>query len=84
MAAPRRTLYPDIEPYNSGMLPIPGSVHTIYWEECGNAHGKPVVFVHGGPGGGSSPPVRECEGSAAGNTARRSRDLSCALASWRV
>ncbi len=48
----RRTLYPDIEPYRTGMLPV-SKLHTIYYEESGNPRGKPVVFVHGGPGGGT-------------------------------
>ena len=47
----RRTLYPEIEPNASGMLPV-SSLHTLYHEECGNPQGKPVVFLHGGPGGG--------------------------------
>ncbi|MGI5120626.1 prolyl aminopeptidase [Marinactinospora thermotolerans] len=46
-----RTLYPPIEPYDSGMLDV-GDGHRIYWELCGNPAGKPVVFLHGGPGGG--------------------------------
>jgi proline iminopeptidase len=46
-----RALYPSIEPYNSGMLRV-SAEHEIYYEECGNPKGKPVVFVHGGPGGG--------------------------------
>lgn len=46
-----RTLYPEIEPHRTGMLPV-GNNHTLYWEECGNPAGKPVVFLHGGPGGG--------------------------------
>jgi proline iminopeptidase len=50
-AAGRRTLYPAIQPYNSGMLRVSG-VHEIYYEECGNPNGKPAVFVHGGPGAG--------------------------------
>ncbi len=47
----RRTLYPEIEPGASGMLPV-SALHTLYYEECGNPQGKPVVFLHGGPGGG--------------------------------
>ena len=35
-----------------------GDGQQIYWEECGNPDGKPVVFLHGGPGGGCSPGVR--------------------------
>jgi len=34
------------------------SIHSVYWESCGNPNGKPVVFVHGGPGGGTSPATR--------------------------
>ena len=47
-------LYPEIEPYVQGMLPV-GDGNEIYWEECGNPEGKPVIFLHGGPGSGSSP-----------------------------
>ncbi len=50
--ASRRTLYPEIEPYDRGTLRV-SNVHTIYYEQSGNPKGKPVVFVHGGPGGGS-------------------------------
>ena len=46
-----RTLYPEIEPYNSGMLRV-SDIHEIYFEECGNPDGKPVVYLHGGPGAG--------------------------------
>jgi proline iminopeptidase len=53
----RRTLYPQIEPYERGMLDV-GDGHSLYWEQCGNPHGKPVVFLHGGPGGGSGPDHR--------------------------
>jgi len=53
----RRTLYPPIEPYESGMLDV-GDGHRLYWELSGNPDGKPVVFLHGGPGGGSSPDHR--------------------------
>ena len=45
-------LYPAIKPYHSGMLRV-SPVHEIYYEECGNPEGKPAVFLHGGPGGGS-------------------------------
>lgn len=47
-------LYPHLEPHDSGMLAVSG-VHRVYWEACGNPRGVPVVFVHGGPGGGCSP-----------------------------
>jgi proline iminopeptidase len=53
-ATRRRGLYPEIEPYESGMLDV-GDGHSLYWELSGNPNGKPVVFLHGGPGGGSSP-----------------------------
>ncbi len=46
-----RTLYPPIEPFSHGMLDVEDDNH-LYYEECGNPDGKPVVFVHGGPGGG--------------------------------
>ena len=57
MSAPRRTLYPEIEPYDRGMLKV-SALHTLYYEQCGNPQGKPVVFVHGGPGGGTNPKCR--------------------------
>jgi proline iminopeptidase len=47
-------LYPPIEPYDSGMLDV-GDGNRVYWEVCGNPNGKPALFVHGGPGGGSMP-----------------------------
>ena len=53
----RRTLYPEIQPYQTGMLDV-GDGHRLYWELSGNPQGKPVVFLHGGPGGGSSPEHR--------------------------
>jgi proline iminopeptidase len=53
----RRTFYPDIQPFRSGYLSV-GSGHSIYFEESGNPNGKPVVFLHGGPGGGTSPKQR--------------------------
>ncbi|KAA0153634.1 hypothetical protein FNF27_06785 [Cafeteria roenbergensis] len=49
----RREMYPAMEPFNSGMLKV-SDVHSIYYEESGNKAGKPAVFVHGGPGGGTS------------------------------
>ena len=51
-------LFPPIEPYRSGMLPV-DDLHTLYWEESGNPDGVPVVYVHGGPGAGSSPEKRQ-------------------------
>ena len=47
----RRSLYPAIDPYDSGLLPV-SPLHTLYYEQCGNPKGKPVVFLHGGPGAG--------------------------------
>jgi proline iminopeptidase len=52
-----RSFYPEIEPYDSGMLDV-GDGQSIYWETSGNPNGKPAVFLHGGPGGGSSPAHR--------------------------
>ena len=57
MQGERRRLYPPIEPYATGRLGVSGP-HEIYHEESGNAQGQPVVFLHGGPGGGSDPKVR--------------------------
>jgi proline iminopeptidase len=53
----RRTLYPEFQPYETGHLDV-GDGHRLYWELSGNPDGKPVVFLHGGPGGGSSPEHR--------------------------
>jgi proline iminopeptidase len=52
-----RSFYPEIEPYDHGMLDV-GDGHHVYWELCGNPNGKPVVFLHGGPGGGCTPTQR--------------------------
>lgn len=46
-----KSLFPSIEPYNTFKLKV-GDIHTIYVEEVGNPQGRPIVFVHGGPGGG--------------------------------
>ncbi|EYF08470.1 prolyl aminopeptidase [Chondromyces apiculatus] len=53
----RRTLYPEIEPNRVGRLRV-SDLHEIYYEESGNPKGKPVIFVHGGPGGGTEPKQR--------------------------
>ena len=50
-------LYPQLEINKSGFIQV-SSIHNIYWEESGNPQGKPVVFVHGGPGGGVSAETR--------------------------
>lgn len=47
------TLYPDIKPFRSRYLQV-DELHSLYVEECGNPDGIPIVFVHGGPGGGCS------------------------------
>ena len=52
-----RELYPEIEPFESGMLDV-GEGHSLYWERCGTRGAKPAVFLHGGPGGGISPAHR--------------------------
>ena len=52
------TLYPAIEPYNEFKLNVT-DLHTIHVEESGNPEGKPVVFLHGGPGGGIEPIYRQ-------------------------
>lgn len=49
----RHDLYPEIEPYESGMLAL-GAGHEMYWEQCGNPDGEPIVFLHGGPGAGAA------------------------------
>lgn len=50
--SPLRSLYPPIEPFNTGRLRV-SALHELYFEESGNPKGKPVVFVHGGPGSGT-------------------------------
>jgi proline iminopeptidase len=47
-------LYPAIEPYAHGMLEV-GDGNCVYWESCGNPHGKPAIVLHGGPGSGCTP-----------------------------
>ncbi len=53
----RQDLFPPIEPYATGMLKL-DSIHTMYWEQSGNPAGMPAVFLHGGPGAGSTPTHR--------------------------
>lgn len=50
-------LYPEIEPFNIGLLKV-SNFHEVYFEECGNPDGVPVVFLHGGPGSGCNPTQR--------------------------
>lgn len=52
-----RTLYPHIEPFETGMLDV-GEGHSLYWERVGTKGAKPAVMLHGGPGGGISPSHR--------------------------
>src|SRR5260370_1120046 len=47
-------LYPEIEPYEQGFLEVDNG-NRVYWETCGNPHGKPAVVLHGGPGSGCIP-----------------------------
>lgn len=58
MTAPRPILYPPLQPYRRGRLAV-DALHTLPWEESGNPRGIPVVFLHGGPGGGTSPRHRQ-------------------------
>lgn len=52
-----RDFYPEIEPFMSDMLKV-SDLHEIYFEQVGNPQGQPVVFLHGGPGGGINPDHR--------------------------
>ncbi|CAN1141568.1 Proline iminopeptidase [Linum perenne] len=52
-----RSLYPALEPYDTGFLKV-SDVHSIYYEQSGNPTGHPVIFLHGGPGGGTAPSNR--------------------------
>ncbi|WP_448203646.1 prolyl aminopeptidase [Azospirillum sp. sgz302134] len=54
---PRSELFPPIDPFQSGILPV-DEIHTLYWEQSGNPRGVPVLFLHGGPGAGASPAHR--------------------------
>ncbi|PWC55138.1 prolyl aminopeptidase [Azospirillum sp. TSO22-1] len=54
---PRSELFPPIDPYATGRMAV-DDIHTVYWEQCGNPRGVPVVFLHGGPGAGASPTHR--------------------------
>src|ERR1700748_1678871 len=49
---PRGDLFPEIGPYETGYLPLSGG-HVMYWEQAGNPSGRPVLFLHGGPGAGA-------------------------------
>ena len=54
----RSELYPPIEPYERGALRL-DALHTMYWEQSGNPDGVPVLYLHGGPGGGSNARMRQ-------------------------
>jgi proline iminopeptidase len=54
----RHELYPPIDVRASGMMRL-DDMHAMYWEECGTPSGVPVLFLHGGPGGGASPRARQ-------------------------
>ncbi|WP_010300542.1 prolyl aminopeptidase [Candidatus Odyssella thessalonicensis] len=53
----RTELYPDITPNHTGFIKL-DELHNMYWEECGNPHGVPIVFIHGGPGAGAGAAAR--------------------------
>jgi proline iminopeptidase len=53
-----RELYPPRQPYNEGKIKV-SDLHTIHFEESGNPEGKPIVLLHGGPGGGCPPFYRQ-------------------------
>jgi proline iminopeptidase len=57
MDATMRSLYPELEPFDSGMLAVDAR-HRLHYEQCGNPDGKPVVMLHGGPGAGCSAKMR--------------------------
>jgi proline iminopeptidase len=50
---PAKDLFPEIEPYDTGFLAL-SAPHRMYYEQCGNPKGVPVVFLHGGPGAGAN------------------------------
>jgi proline iminopeptidase len=54
MNSQRRDLFPPIEPYRTGRLRLDAR-HTMYWEESGSPQGRPILFLHGGPGAGATP-----------------------------
>ena len=50
---PAKDLFPEAEPYDTGFLTL-SAPHRMYYEQCGNPRGVPVVFLHGGPGAGAN------------------------------
>jgi proline iminopeptidase len=57
MSSTLKEFFPEITPYNTGHFKVSG-LHSLYYEEAGNPQGKPVLFLHGGPGGGISADYR--------------------------
>ena len=57
LAVANEHFYPAIEPFQSGQLEV-DAPHVLYWEQCGNPDGEPVLFLHGGPGAGATPTDR--------------------------
>jgi proline iminopeptidase len=57
LTEPRLGFYPPIEPFRRGRLAV-GNGHEIYFEQCGNPRGRPVLLIHGGPGGGINATMR--------------------------
>jgi proline iminopeptidase len=55
---PDKNFFPEIEPFSDGMLKV-SAIHTLYYEEVGAPNGKPVVYLHGGPGGRLLPKYRQ-------------------------
>ncbi len=53
VASTQYQMFPEIEPFSSGMLDLDGH-HKMYWEVSGNPEGRPILFLHGGPGAGAS------------------------------
>jgi proline iminopeptidase len=58
LSTPIPPLYPPLDPFDSGSLKV-DDLHTLYYEQSGNPHGTPVVYLHGGPGAGSAPKHRQ-------------------------
>ena len=55
---PESSLWPPVEPFHTGYLKV-SPIHELYFEESGNPDGKPVIVLHGGPGGSSRPAMRQ-------------------------
>ena len=53
----KSNLFPPIEPYDHGHMPL-DDTHIMYFEQSGNPRGAPVLYIHGGPGAGASPDAR--------------------------